>query len=64
VPLLDCDGVPCVEARTADGKSWKLGIDTGNENSAINAKTAQASGLKPTKPPRASMSPMDCLTPP
>jgi hypothetical protein len=50
VPLLDCDGVPCIEAQTADGKTWKLGIDTGNENSVIEAKTAQAVGLKPTRP--------------
>lgn len=50
VPLLDCDGVPCFEARTPDGKSWKLGIDTGNENSVISAQAAQAAGLKPTKP--------------
>ena len=49
VPLLDCDGVPCVEARTADGKSWKLGIDTGNENSVIDSKVAEAAGLKSTK---------------
>lgn len=50
VPLLDCDGIPCVEARTADGRPWKLGIDTGNENSVISAQAAQAAGLKPTKP--------------
>lgn len=50
VPLQDCDGVPCVEARTADGRSWKLGIDTGNENSVISAQAARAAGLKPTKP--------------
>jgi Aspartyl protease len=50
VPLLDCDGVPCVEALTADGKPWKLGIDTGNENSVIASQTAQAAGMKPTKP--------------
>jgi Aspartyl protease len=50
VPLLDCDGVPCIEARTVDGKSWKLGIDTGNDNSVIDSRAAQAAELKPTKP--------------
>jgi len=50
VPLLDCDGIPCIEAQTAEGKTWKLGIDTGNENSVVEAKTAQAAGLKPTRP--------------
>lgn len=50
VPLLDCDGVPCIEAQSTDGGSWKLGIDTGNENSVISAQAAQATALKPTKP--------------
>jgi hypothetical protein len=50
VPLLDCNGVPCVVAQTADGKSWRMGIDTGNENSVIASKSAEAAGLKPTKP--------------
>ena len=50
IPLLDCDGTPCVEARTEDGKTWKLGIDTGNDNSALDSKVAEAAGLKPTKP--------------
>lgn len=50
VPLLDCDGVPCAEAHTPDGKIWKLGIDTGNENSVISAQAAQAAGLRPAKP--------------
>jgi hypothetical protein len=50
VPLLDCDGVPCVEARTPDGKVWKMGIDTGNDGSVLVAKVAVAAGLKPTQP--------------
>ncbi|MGB6883528.1 MAG: hypothetical protein WBE10_05740, partial [Candidatus Acidiferrum sp.] len=33
VPLLDCDGLPCVEARIGDGAVLKMGIDTGNANS-------------------------------
>jgi hypothetical protein len=50
VPLLDCDGTPCVEARTGGGKTWKLGIDTGNVQSVIEAKVAEAAGLRATKP--------------
>jgi len=50
VPLLDCDRTPCVEARTVDGKTWKLGIDTGNVDAVIDSKLAEAGGLKPTKP--------------
>jgi hypothetical protein len=50
VPVLDCDGTPCVESRTAEGKTWKLGIDTGNVNSVVDSKVAETSGMKPTKP--------------
>jgi hypothetical protein len=39
VPLLDCDGLPCVEATVA-GKTLRLGIDTGDEESVIDAKVA------------------------
>jgi hypothetical protein len=39
VPLLDCDGLPCVEA-TIGGKTVRLGIDTGDEASVIDAKLA------------------------
>jgi hypothetical protein len=49
VPLLDCDGMPYIEARTGDGGTWKLGIDTGNENPVFDSKVAKEAGLKSTK---------------
>ncbi|MGA2419861.1 MAG: hypothetical protein ABSG69_07220, partial [Candidatus Acidiferrum sp.] len=49
VPLLDCDGVPCIEARIGEGKSLKLAIDTGNVSSVLDKDVADAAGLKPTK---------------
>jgi hypothetical protein len=49
VPLLECDGTPCIEARVGEGKSVRLGIDTGNVNSVLDAKVAQGLGLKPTE---------------
>ena len=30
VPLLDCDGMPCIEARIGTGPNLKMGLDTGN----------------------------------
>lgn len=48
--MLDCDGVPCIEARTSDGKVWKLAIETGNDGSVLVAKVAAAAGLKATQP--------------
>ncbi|MGB2672114.1 MAG: hypothetical protein WAO11_15495, partial [Candidatus Acidiferrum sp.] len=45
VPLLDCDGLPCVEARIGDGAVLKMGIDTGNANSVLDAAYANAAGL-------------------
>jgi hypothetical protein len=50
VPLLDCDGMPCVEARIGSGPVLKLGIDTGNVDSILDAAFADAAGLKPTVP--------------
>jgi len=47
VPLLDCDGVPCVEARIGSGPVLKLGIDTGNVDSVLDTAFAKAAGLKP-----------------
>jgi hypothetical protein len=49
VPLLDCDGVPCIEARIGEGKALKLAIDTGNVSSVLDKDVADAAGLKPTK---------------
>ena len=48
VPLLDCDGLPCVEARIGRGPVLKMGIDTGNADSVLDTPYAEAAGLKPT----------------
>ena len=53
VPLLDCDGTPCVDAQIGDGKTVRLGIDTGNVDSVVDSKVAEAAGLKPSEPPKA-----------
>ena len=50
VPLLDCDGLPCVEARMGSGPNLKMGIDTGNVGSVLDVPYAEAAGLKPTEP--------------
>ncbi len=50
VPLLDCDGMPCVEARMGTGPNLKMGIDTGNVDSVLDAAYAEAAGLKSTAP--------------
>ena len=50
VPLLDCDGMPCVEARIGNGPNLKMGIDTGNVDSVLDTPYAEAAGLKPTAP--------------
>jgi hypothetical protein len=52
VPLLECDGTPCVDARIADGRLIRLGIDTGNVDSVVDSKVAEAAGLKPLEPPK------------
>src|SRR5271155_5027491 len=52
VPLLNCDGTPCVDARIGDGKTIRLGIDTGNVDSVVDSKVAEAAGLKPSEPPK------------
>ncbi len=52
VPLLECDGTPCVEARIGNGKPMRFGIDTGNVDSVVDAKIAEEAGLKPSEPPK------------
>jgi hypothetical protein len=52
VPLMDCDGTPCVDARIGDGRVIRLGIDTGNIDSVVDSKIAEAAGLKPTESPK------------
>jgi hypothetical protein len=49
VQLLDCDGLPCVEARMGNGPVLKMGIDTGNVDSVLDTAYAEAAGLKATK---------------
>jgi hypothetical protein len=49
VPLLDCDGIPCVEGRIGEGKVLKLGIDMGDVDSVVDTAVAEAAGLKPTE---------------
>lgn len=48
VPLLECGGIPCVEARIAGGPTLKLAIDTGNVDSVLETALAKGAGLKPT----------------
>ena len=50
VPLLDCNGMPCVEARMEGGPVLKMGIDTGNVDSVLDVAYAEAAGLKSTAP--------------
>jgi hypothetical protein len=45
VPLIESDGVPCVEVSIGDGTSLLFGIDTGNANTTLDAKAAKAAGL-------------------
>jgi hypothetical protein len=52
VPLLDCDGTPCVDVRIGDGKPLRFGIDTGNVDSVVDSKIAEQAGLKPLHPPQ------------
>jgi hypothetical protein len=50
VPLVDCDGMPCVEAQIGNGPLLKMGIDTGNVDSVLDVAYAEAAGLKSTEP--------------
>src|SRR5215469_6000384 len=52
VPLVDCDGTPCVDAELSDGSIVRLGVDTGNAVSILDTRIATALGLKPSAPPR------------
>jgi hypothetical protein len=42
IPLLDCSGLPCVDMRTASGKTLRLLIDTGEINSYLDSKVARS----------------------
>jgi hypothetical protein len=50
VPLLDCSGIPCIEARIGEGKPLRMGIDSGDVDSVLDKDVAEAAGLKETKP--------------
>jgi hypothetical protein len=50
VPLLDCDGLPCIEARIGDSPILKMALDTGNVDSVLDTAIAEAAGLKSTAP--------------
>jgi hypothetical protein len=45
VPLVESDGVPCVNAIIGDGPELLFGIDTGNVSSALDTGTAKSAGL-------------------
>lgn len=45
IPLLDCTGLPCVDMSTANGKTVRLLIDTGEVNSYLDIKVAEALGV-------------------
>ncbi|MGA8027609.1 MAG: retropepsin-like aspartic protease [Bryobacteraceae bacterium] len=46
IPLLDCAGLPCVDLSTGSGKTLRLLIDTGEANSYLDIKAAQALGVE------------------
>src|SRR5215475_154046 len=62
VPLLDCKGTPCIEARIGDGAPLKFVIDTGNVESIIDTKIMKAADLRPLHPPLPGGAPME-MTP-
>jgi hypothetical protein len=62
VPLLDCKGTPCIEARINDGAPLKFVIDTGNVDSVIDSKVMKAADLQPLHPPKPGGAPIE-LTP-
>jgi hypothetical protein len=45
VPLVESDGMPCVNAIIGDGPELLFGIDTGNVNSTLDTRTAKSAGL-------------------
>lgn len=45
VPLLDCDGLPCINMSTASGKTLRLLIDMAEANSYLDTKAAQSLGV-------------------
>lgn len=48
VPLLQCGGTPCVEAKIGNGRMVKMVIDTGNVDSVLETALAKDAGLQPS----------------
>ena len=44
-PLLDCSGLPCVDVSAVNGRTLRLLIDTGNNNSYLDTQSAQEAGI-------------------
>jgi hypothetical protein len=61
VPLLDCKGTPCIEARIGDGAPLKFVIDTGNVDSVIDTKIMKSADLKPLHPPLPGGAPIELI---
>jgi hypothetical protein len=61
VPLLDCKGTPCIEARINDGAPLKFVIDTGNVDSVIDTKLMKAADLQPLHPPKPGGAPIEMI---
>jgi hypothetical protein len=55
--MLDCSGLPCVDATLSNGKHLRLLIDTGNVNSALDTTVATEAGLTVTPVHRADGKP-------
>lgn len=49
VPLLECDGLPCIDTRI-NGATVRLLIDTGNQASVLDTAGAKKLGLQPYAP--------------
>jgi hypothetical protein len=61
VPILDCKGTPCIEARINDGAPLKFSIDTGNVDSVIDTKIMKAADLQPLHPPKPGGAPIELI---
>jgi hypothetical protein len=61
VPILDCKGTPCIEARINDGAPIKFVIDTGNVDSVIDTKLMKAADLQPLHPPKPGGAPIELI---
>lgn len=46
LPMLDCEGLPCIDVTTESGKTLRLLIDLGESNSYLDSKVAQSLGVE------------------